>query len=176
MAEKRTRQDFLSFLDWMSEKGLMAKNTVAARKAAASKVLGILDDEEARDVTALDLDDVMRRFTTLEGKGYTPGSLTTYLSRLRSALDDFKVYLDKPLSFRPGVQPRERRKPEVRKETPSAAPGQNHEVGTKHESNALSIPIRLGTVIVIHGLPYDLREPEAAKIANVIRAMVTPEE
>lgn len=170
MVEKRTRQDFLAFLDWMSEKGLMAKNTVAARKAAAAKVLGILSDGEAQDVTTLDLDDVMRRFNNLEGKGYTPGSLTTYLSRLRSALDDFKTYLNKPLDFRPGVQPRERRKQEHRKEgllPPSIGiPGPG--------PAALSIPIRPDATVIIHGLPYDLNESEAAKIANVIRAMATP--
>jgi hypothetical protein len=174
MTENRTRQDFLAFLDWMSEKGLMAKNTVVARKAAANKVLGILSNEEAQDVTVLDLDTVMRRFTNLEGKGYTPGSLTTYFSRLRSALDDFRLYLDKPLSFRPGVQPREPRKSEARKETPSAAPIASGGTGPLSTPNTLSIPIRPNTMIVIHGLPYDLNEAEATKIANVIRAMVTP--
>jgi hypothetical protein len=174
MTDKRTRQDFLDFLDWMSEKGLMTKNTVAARKAAATKVLGILHDDEARDVTALDLDDVMHRFTNLEGKGYTPGSLTTYLSRLRSALEDFRVYLDKPLSFRPGVQPRERRKPDVRKETSPMTSAGSREPASVPVSNALSIPIRPDTTVVIQGLPYDLSETEAAKIANIVRAMVTP--
>lgn len=173
MTEKRTRQDFLDFLDWMSEKGLMAKNTVAARKAAATKVLGILPDNEAQDVTALDLDDVMRRFTNLEGKGYTPGSLTTYLSRLRSALDDFRIYLDKPLNFRPGVQSRERRKPDVRKEAPSTA-SSGQERASIPVANALTIPIRPDTTVVVQGLPYDLSETEAAKIANIVRAMVTP--
>lgn len=174
MAENRTRQDFLAFLDWMSEKGLMAKNTVVARKAAANKVLGILSNDEAQDVTVLDLDTVMRRFTNLEGRGYTPGSLTTYFSRLRSALDDFRLYLDKPLSFRPGVQPREPRKSEARKETPSAASIANGGTVPLSIPNTLSIPIRPNTMIVIHGLPYDLNEAEATKIANVIRAMVTP--
>jgi hypothetical protein len=171
MPERRTRQDFLAFLDWMSEKGLMAKNTVAARKAAANKVLGILNNDEAQDVTALDVDDVMRRFTNLEGRTYTPGSLTTYLSRLRSALDDFRIYLDQPLSFRPGVQPRERRTHDVAKE---ASPATIRKEETPSAPNALSIPIRPHTTITIHGLPYDLNETEAAKIANVIRAMVTP--
>jgi hypothetical protein len=174
MTEKRTREDFFAFLDWISEKGLMAKNTVAARKASATKVLGILSDEEAQDVTALNLDDIMRRFTNLQGKGYTPGSLTTYLSRLRSALDDFKVYLDKPLSFRPGVQPRERHKADIRKETPSVVSMGSRESVPAATPNALSIPIRPDTMIVIQGLPYDLNEAEAAKIANIIRAMVTP--
>jgi hypothetical protein len=174
MTERRTRQDFLSFLDWMSEKGLMAQGTASARKAAASKVLGILSEDEARDVTLLDIDDVMRRFTNLEGRAYTPGSLTTYLSRVRSALDDFKLYLDKPLNFRPGVQPRERRKQEAPKEAPLAAPVERREKEMSPTPNALSIPIRPSTTVVIQGLPYDLSEAEAAKIANVIRAMVTP--
>ena len=174
MTERRTRHDFLSFLDWMSEKGLMAKGTASARKAAASKVLGILSDDEAQDVTLLDVDDVMRRFTNLEGRSYTPGSLTTYLSRVRSALDDFKLYLDKPLNFRPGVQPRERRKHDAPKEAPPEMPVERREKETLPTSNALSIPIRPHTTIIIQGLPYDLNEAEAAKIANVIRAMVTP--
>lgn len=174
MTEKRSKQDFLDFLDWMSEKGLMAKNTVATRKAAAGKVLGILSDDEAADVTTLNLDDVMRRFTNLEGKGYTPGSLTTYLSRLRSALDDFKLYLDNPMNFRPGVQPRERRKTDARKEAAPPAMNGKGASTTVLAPNALSIPIRPDTVIAVHGLPYDLSEAEATKIANVIRAMVTP--
>lgn len=174
MTEKRTRRDFLAFLDWMSEKGLMAKNTVVARKAAANKVLGILSADEAQDVTVLDLDTVMRRFTNLEGKSYTPGSLTTYLSRLRSALDDFKLYLDNPLNFRPGVQPRERRHSEIRKENPAPAATRQGNVMPSAAQNALSIPIRPNTMIIIHGLPYDLSEAEAAKIGNIIRAMVTP--
>jgi hypothetical protein len=175
MTDKRTRRDFFDFLEWMAEKGLMAKNTVAARKATATKVLGILNDDEAQDVTSLNLDDIMRRFTNLKGRGYTPGSLTTYQSRLRSALDDFKLYLDKPLNFRPGVQPRERRKPAVRKETASAT-SESKETVFAPVPNALSIPIRPNTTVVIHSLPYDLSETEAAKIANIVRAMVTPSE
>lgn len=174
MIEKRTKQDFLAFLDWMSEKGLMAKNTAVARKAAANKVLGILSADEAQDVTVLDLDTLMRRFTNLEGRSYTPGSLTTYLSRLRSALDDFKLYLDNPLNFRPGVQPRERRHSEVRKEAPSSAQMGSGNFTPSTGQNALSIPIRPDTMIIIHGLPYDLSEAEAAKIANIVRAMATP--
>jgi hypothetical protein len=174
MTDKRTRQDFFDFLDWLSEKGLMAKNTVAARKAAATKVLGILSEDEAQDVAALDLDDVMRRFTNKEGKGYTPGSLTTYLSRLRSALEDFTIYLDKPLSFRPGVKPRERRKQDVRKEAPTVAQSGSRETAAMPASNALTIPIRPDTMVVIQGLPYDLSEIEAAKIANIVRAMAMP--
>jgi hypothetical protein len=177
MTEKRTRQDFIEFLDWLSDRGIMPKATVAARKAAVNRVLGILTEEEARDVTKLDLDSVMRRFTNLEGKGYTPGSLTTYLSRLRSALEDFTAYLDDPLNFRPSAQTRERRstgKKETAVRTGAADAPAPQPASPNVSANTLSIPIRPDTTIVVMGLPYDLSDAEASKIANVIRAMATP--
>jgi hypothetical protein len=177
MTEKRTRQDFIEFLNWLSDRGIMPKATVAARKAAVNRVLGILTEEEARDVTKLDLDSVMRRFTNLEGKGYTPGSLTTYLSRLRSALDDFTAYLDDPLNFRPTAQTRER-KTTAKKETAARTGATDapapQPASSSVSANTLSIPIRPDTTIVVMGLPYDLSDAEAGKIANVIRAMATP--
>jgi hypothetical protein len=179
MTDDRSRQNLLSFLDYLGDKGLMAKATVSSRKAAAGKVLGILSEDEARDVTKLDLDDVMRRFHNLEGKAYTPGSLMTYQSRLRSALDDFRVYLDNPMSFRPSVQPRERRRSDGKKEVQSSE-SEAHQSRARENiappptSSALSIPIRPDTTISIQGLPYDLTESEAGKIANVIRAMAMP--
>lgn len=178
MANERSRQKLLEFLDYLAEKGLMAKATVASRKAAASKVLGILSDEEAEDVTKLNLDHVMVRFHNLEGKGYTPASLTTYLSRLKSSVEDFETYLQNPLGFRPSVQMRDKRKPEGKKDESVASaesvrverPG----VKTPLSSSILPIAIRSDTTVFVQGLPYDLTEAEASKIANVIRAMAMP--
>lgn len=179
MATEKSRQSLLEFLDYLADKGLMAKATVAARKAAAGKVLGILSEEEARDVTNLNLDDVMVRFQNLEGKNYTPGSLSTYLSRVKSAVEDFTTYLENPLAFRPSVQVREKRKPENKKGAPTTANTvQKHgverpPVKAPLSSTILPIPIRPDTTVFIQGLPYDLTEAEAAKIANVIRAMAS---
>jgi hypothetical protein len=177
MAGERSRQSLLEFLDYLGDKGLMASSTVAARKAAANRVLGILSDEEAVDVTKLDLDDVMGRFHNLEGKAYTPGSLTTYLGRLRSTVDDFKAYLDNPLAFRPNIQARDRRKAENKADSsPSKAQlAENDRVISRAPmaSSILPIPIRPDTTVFIQGLPFDLTEIEANKIANVVRAMAT---
>jgi hypothetical protein len=179
MTNERSKQKLMEFLDYMAETGLMAEATVAARKAAASKVLGILSAEEASDVTKLDLDQVMARFHNLEGRSYTPGSLTTYLSRLKSAVDDFKMYIGNPLGFKPSVQTRERRRSEGKKEgsTPTSSeqhPTERHAVKAPLSSSILPIPIRADITIFIQGLPYDLTDAEASKIANVIRAMATP--
>jgi hypothetical protein len=184
-AKDRSRQKLLEFLDYLGNKGLMAGATVATRKAAATKVLGILSDEEAADVTTLDLDDVMSRFQNLEGKNYTPGSLNTYLSRLRSAVDDFSAYLENPLGFKPSVQSRERRaksdnnkKEDTKSVEASSAtterPAQKPSI--LPSATIVPIPIRADTTIYVQGIPFDLTAAEAAKIANVIRAMATPAE
>ena len=179
MANERSRQKLLEFLDYLGNKGLMAGPTVATRKAAANKVLGILSEEEAADVLALDLDEVMTRFQNLEGKNYTPGSLNTYLSRLRSAIDDFRSYLSNPLGFKTGTPAREKRaKPEGKKEASNTTDSASDRVSQKSapislSSSILPIPIRSDITVYVQGLPYDLKESEANKIANVIKAMAT---
>ena len=109
MDGKKSREAALEFLEYVAQKGLMARATARARKAAVTKVLGILDENEARDVTSIDIDVLMNRFGHLEGKGYTPKSLVSYKSRVKSALDDFAAYVENPLAFKPSVQARERK-------------------------------------------------------------------
>ncbi|HWW27643.1 MAG TPA: hypothetical protein VNZ85_17295 [Caulobacter sp.] len=181
MDGSRSREALADFLTYLAEKGLMAAATVNARKAAASKILGILSDEEARDVTSIDVDDVVARFSRLHGKSYTPDSLTTYRSRLKSALSDFNSYSDNPLAFRPNVQSREKtnsKAPKDREQVTSRSDSSE----TRHEtvrptsvpmasSNILPIPIRADLTIYIQGLPFDLTETEARKIAGVVSAM-----
>ena len=184
MDGKRSREAALGFLEYVAQKGLMAPATARARKAAVSKVLAILDAQEAEDVTSLNIDDVMSRFAHLQGKGYNPQSLVTYKSRLKSALEDFASYVANPLAFRPSVQSRERRavsakapasegkttaEPSVPDPQTRTAP-----VAGPMAGSILPIPIRSDLTIYIQGLPFDLTEAEAKKIASVVQAMGTP--
>lgn len=185
MDGKKSREAALEFLEYVAQKGLMARATARARKAAVTKVLGILDENEARDVTSIDIDVLMNRFGHLEGKGYTPKSLVSYKSRVKSALDDFAAYVENPLAFKPSVQARER-KPTSGKISSSAtrntsgslapeAPQQSASaVAGPMASSILPIPIRADLTVHIQGLPFDLTEAEAKKIASVIQAMATP--
>ena len=180
MNDERSREKLLEFLDYLADKGLVAKGTAAARRAAANKLLGILSEEEARDITKLDLDEVMSRFQNLEGSSYTPGSLKTYLSRVRAAVEDFDAYVNNPLGFRPNIRKRERPKASAKKpdEAKAAATATNPvrvEPTSPPMSNSIvPIPIRQDTTVFVQGLPFDLSEAEAERIANVIRAMATP--
>jgi hypothetical protein len=168
----------------------MATNTAQARKAAVSKVLGILSEDEAQDVTRLEIDDVMTRFTNLQGKSYTPDSLVTYKSRLKSALEDFSSYINNPLGFRSVVQARERKSSAgVNTPAPKAAKDRHQDQAVKSASaspaamstgpiasSILPIPIRADLTVMIQGLPFDLTAAEAKKIAGVIQAMASATE
>jgi hypothetical protein len=177
MDGNRSREALGEFLDYLADKGLMAKATALARKAAASQILGILDSTEANDVTTIDVDDVVTRFGHLHGKQYTPQSLTTYKSRLRSALKDFQSYLSNPLAFRPSVQSRERPASKVAKNVSESIKIESRAEPSKSHSppiaavNIVPIPIRPDLTIYIQGLPFDLSEAEARKIAAVVSAM-----
>ncbi|WP_377297721.1 hypothetical protein [Rhizobium sp. SGZ-381] len=183
MNSQKSKAALLEFLDYLARKGLMNKTTASSRKAAVNNVLGILDDDEAADVSKIDLDDVMRRFSNLNGLNYTSDSLTTYKSRVRSALDDFLSYLENPMAFRPSTGGTARKSQERarvslvetrKRSTAASSPAveQTSELTPPAVATLiLPIPIRADLTVYIQGLPYDLTQAEASKIANVIRAM-----
>lgn len=177
----RSLSALIEFLEYMAAKGLANKNTISGRKAAVSRVLGVLDPEEVGDVTSLDMDDVMNRFINLQGKEYKPDSLGVYRSRVGSSIDDFKRYLDSPQNFRSGTVKKAGKVDGAPKRTPSKrlqprpdvpAPRSDHMVSAPGSgANVFPVPIRPNVVVRIHGLPYDLTPVEAEKIANVVKAM-----
>jgi hypothetical protein len=178
----RSREALLEFLDYLARKGLLNQATANARKAAAGKVLAALDENEATDLALIDLDHVMHRFHNLEGENYTPGSLNTYKSRIKSALEDFLNYQQNPMTFKVGGAARGKKGNDRSKatapsnerasfrsalSTPVAPPPTSVSV--------LPIPIRQDLTVQVQGLPFDLTPTEANKIANVIRAMAGSE-
>ena len=178
MEKSMSVTDLLGFLDYLANKGLANKATTAARKAAVNRVLGILDDEESLDVTKIDLDQVMARFSNLEGSNFTPQSLMTYKSRVSSAIEDFVAYSTNPLGFKPSGQ-RSPRKTTSRAESSQTT---RNEISSKKmetqpmpaaSTSIIPIPIRENLTILIQGLPFDLTMTEANKVANVVKAMAS---
>lgn len=169
----------MEFLDWTADKGIMAKNTVAGRKAAAGKVLGVLEPEELSDVTTVDLDGAMTRFFNLQGKKYNTSSLNVYKSRTNAAINDFERYLSDPLAFKPQSSKLEKKAGTAPKK--KGHPNQSEKIGQgkvaeqasspPQTANVFPIQIRESLVVRIHGLPFDLTKAEAERIANVIKAM-----
>ena len=96
-----SKDALLSFIEYAGSKGLLNKATANARKVAAKRVTAILEPHEAEDVTKLDIDAVMHRFSNMEGSAFTPESLSAYRSRFRASIDDFVNWKKDPMSFRP---------------------------------------------------------------------------
>ena len=63
MANAYTVDDLLDFLDHAGDKGLMPAATALALAVASRNILGILTEQEKKDLSRLDVDSVIRRFT-----------------------------------------------------------------------------------------------------------------
>jgi len=183
MASKTSREELITFLDYLGQKGFIPQATANARKASVNQVLSVLSDLEAEDVTQLDIDDVMTKFGHLHGRKYSQGSVATYKSRLQSSLDDFKRYLENPMGFRV-IKPSKdgaivkTKKLKIRKPPQRAASessvsqsGPLNSSTPNELANILPIPLRSDLTVHIRGLPFDLTQAEADRIANVVKAM-----
>ena len=182
MSGGTSREDLFRFLDYLADKGLIPAATARARKASAKQVLAMLDEEEARDVLALDLDQLMQRFSTKYGQQYTPNSVRDYGSRLRSSVEDFRSYTENPLGFRIPGRARQKslenagRNNNKKASQPSESTSVTGSVGAApspaSQPNILPIQLRADLVVQVAGLPFDLTCAEAKKIANIILAHV----
>lgn len=184
MTNDRSREALGRFHDFLGEKGIVAPATAQTRKVSSLKLLGILDEEEAKDVTSIDIDALVTRFSNLHGQQYNPDSILAYRSRLRSAVADFKSYLENPLSFKTRIQSRDHQS-RPRKDAADHSTSQKTErvqeivragpAPVMANSNVMPIPIRADLTILIHGLPHNLTPAEAKKISGVINALATAE-
>ena len=176
MAAEFSTEELLKFLDYLREKGLMKPATIASRKAAVNNVLGILSAEEAEDLRELDIDEVAMRFSNLKGSGFKPESIRVYKSRVASSLQDFINYRKNPMAFKPsGSAPRTSTPQKDEKDAKKRGEKQSFETANSlhpsvHEVT-FPIPIRPNLVVKLVGLPGDLTNREATKIANVVMAL-----
>jgi hypothetical protein len=104
-----SKDNLFDFLDFAAEKGLLKKSTAAARKDASRIVLKILDEDEAADLSRVDLENVIQRHRNLAGGKIMPRTLAAYESRTRTAVRDFLEYFENPSAWRPSTQRRARR-------------------------------------------------------------------
>ena len=187
MTQNRSRDDFIRFLEYLGEKGMVPQATASARRTAAFKVLSVLSDDEAQDVIGLDIDHVMSRFDNLNPRQYTPESLQSYRSRLKTALEDFRAYSENPVSFKLNGKVRQRskqgatavastnKKPQAALVAVQARGFSSAPTVDLPNVSQLPIQLRQNLTVRIFGLPFDLTKQEAQKIANIVLAHAAPE-
>jgi hypothetical protein len=144
-------------------------------------MLGILDEQEAADVRTLDIDAIERRFHNLYPTKYSPDSLRVYRSRLKSTLEDFIRYKESPASFRPSspaktskIGSKKSQDQQAGASLPAVVPPVAPQSAALGRSTVnIPIPLQGSCVVTIHGIPIDLTEQEASRIANVVMALVS---
>jgi hypothetical protein len=179
---------FNRFFDHAASKGLLKRNTAVSRKAATNKILAVLDANELLDLRIVNLDNAFDRFQNLSGMQYKPDSLQVYLSRAKTALNDFISYVDNPASFKStsaqrsiakqknggingnGTTPKkgqEKKEDKLENENPLI----DH---SEHKHIVVPIPLRENLTVKISNLPADLTQAEAEKLAAIMKAYAVP--
>ncbi len=104
-----SRDNLLDFLAFAGEKGLLKKTTASARRDASKIILGILDDDEAADLSKVDLENVIQRHRNLATGKIMPQTLAAYESRTRTAVKDFLEYFKSPSTWKTSTPQRAER-------------------------------------------------------------------
>ncbi|WP_397541883.1 hypothetical protein [Roseovarius salis] len=182
MTSEYSASALLQFLEYSLDKGLGKSETTKSRIASIKRIVDAVGEDELRDVREIDPDHIIERFDTIEGAKYSPGSLNSYKSRLKSAIGDFLRYKENPTGYRPARQ-RVRRTPGEQSSSGSGNRDKDSallDLGATTASSMdqleVPVPIRPDCIVRIAGLPHDLRPNEAARMANVINAMALAEE
>lgn len=177
MRANTTAKALLEFLDQAAEKGWLNKNTAAGYRAACQRILEIEDGWEDVDVAALDVDDIFQRFLTLKGNDYSPGSLQTYKSRFRTALETFLERAKDPSAWKAPATIRRRQGESKAQQTDRKArtqegAAQRRPTEPSAKDGMISYPFPLRQDIDAQlVLPRDLTPEEARRLVAFVNAL-----
>lgn len=177
MANAYSVDDLLEFLDHAGDKGLMPAATAQALAVAARNVLGVLTDNEKTDLSQLDIDAVIRRFTNKRAKDFNPTSLKEYGRRVHRAIDLFLKWRADPANFtvktRASASSRKKDKAvENNEPTVTVRDYQSDQIpATVAGTYQSALPVRPGLVVTLINVPYDLTSDEAQRLANFIKML-----
>ncbi len=175
MANGYSADDLLEFLDHVGDKGPMPATTAQALAVATRNVLAILSDEEKVDLSRLDLDTAIKRFTNKRAKDFNPTSLKEYGRRVRRAVALFLNWREDPANF----TVKTRTTNAVRRKDKGYANGEPATRDTPAEqlpeeaagTYRSSVPVRPGLVVTLVNIPNDLTRAEAERIATFVRML-----
>jgi hypothetical protein len=167
-----SKDAFLKFLDYLSDKDLIKFETVRGWRSAASKLMEDLSEAEEADVRNIDLDLAVHRTANRDSGSVSPQSLKTYQQRVAIALKEFVKWRDDPSGYKPrGLNGQSRNKtngervtrPDRAKTTSPVASGKPEKEVTPSGGLTLSYPLRsdfLAQVVI----PRDLTSVEAKRL------------
>lgn len=175
MANAYSADDLLGFLDHAGDKGLMAVASAQALAVATRNVLGVLSDDEKADLSQLELDAVVKRFTNKRAKDFNPTSLKEYGRRIKRAVELYLSWRENPANFaiktRATTTARKKEKGsgnDVPAKSVAFTDDLPEETAGTYRS---SVPIRPGLVVTLVNIPNDLTSAEAERIAEFVKLL-----
>ena len=167
--------DLLEFIDHAAKRGLVPTATAQALAVASRNVLGVLTDDEKKDLGQVDIDTAIRRFTNKRAKDFNPSSLKVYGQRAQRAVTLFLDWRTDPANFT--VKTRAPRSAAKRR---NGSPG-DHTQPADVPATAIpmqvdgtyqsSLPVRPGVVVTLSNVPADLTTAEADRLAGFIKML-----
>lgn len=177
-----TGRGLVTFLNFVSERGLMNANTAGALRAATREVLSAAEPDgwEEIDLTTIDVEDYAQRFERLRAGKLKPDSLSVYKSRFRNAVQMFREYLSNPSAWRYRPErPAAARKKTVATTTEHGIPDiptSPSTPTTPHRASTIEypFPLRPGLVASLR-LPVDLTKAESKRLSAFIDSLAFQE-
>ena len=175
------REKLDEFLGWVAEKGLMKQTTARSLRSACRTVLSVMDDEEARDVSSVDLQTVMQRYQNLYGMDVNPSTMKSYGRRVKQAVSEFVEYNRDKANWRPSGAQRSRQSARSpKKPKPNERISDNDGLGklalTNGDIDVASIvhrfPLRRDAVVTISGIPFDVNRSEMSRLTAFLSNLV----
>ncbi len=175
MANEYSLDNLLQFLEHAGDRGLMPVATAQALAVATRNVLGILADDEKADLSQLDLDAVIKRFTNKRARDFNPASIKEYSRRVRRAVDLFLGWREDPAHF----TIKTRATGAARRKDKGIANGEFAIREAPAEQTAeetpgtyrSAFPVRPGLVVTLIDIPNDLTRAEAERLADFIKML-----
>jgi hypothetical protein len=173
----RSKDDLQDFFDWAEKKGLIKEMTVRSLRTSCNQVFELLDQDEAQDLSRLNIDEIFERFKNKRAKDFTPDSLKTYRSRVSNAVKEFLEYTRDPEHWRPSLARRASRLKGLSEDRDEDSTTRRSKASVEPEDerpfqncglpSSLThyFPLRKDVVINVSGLPNDLKVTEAKRLS-----------
>ncbi|MFY3788745.1 hypothetical protein ACOT10_14915 [Providencia manganoxydans] len=172
--DKKDVDSFKMFLEELIASDTININTAKNLRNSSLRLLTVINQEEAKDLTAIDINRLAERFSASVAPPPTEGSLNTYKSRFERALSLFISDENTPKQ-KSSSQPKLVTKPSttVKNEKIIAVSKKEDEMsgeGSKVKTFKLPIPLREDFIVQIDNLPQNLTSDEAERIATIIKS------
>ncbi len=177
----QSKDDLLEFLDYAGNRGLMTKVSAQSLRSACTAVFSILDEDEAGDIVAMDLDGLFHRYENIKGMEVSPNTLRAYRQRVRQAISDFERYTANPSQWKPagGQRTNSTGKRSPRNVTTNSREGEQPARFDSSGVGALSadeithqFPLRQDVIVRISGIPFDVKRSEMARMTAYLSNLV----